>query len=106
MLQELNFENLPYWMFLNMQFGANFNEDHMRVIWRQFFWDGLDFTAHSCPLHIAQVLFLEMEEDAKSFDDESRCETETGLNLLALAMFFVATHVIYSQRCSVHSLNT
>lgn len=47
-------------------------------------------------ISVVQVLFLEMEEVAKFFNGESRCETETGLSLLAV--FFVATYTNYVGR--------
>lgn len=54
-------------------------------------------------ISIVQVLFLEMEEVAKFFNNESRCETETGLTLLAI--FFLATYTNYVGRAKFLSIS-
>jgi len=47
-------------------------------------------------ISVVQVLFLEMEEVAKFFNGAGRCETQTGLSLLAI--FFIATYTNYVGR--------
>jgi len=47
-------------------------------------------------ISIVQVLFLEMEEVAKFFNGGGRCDTQTGLSLLAI--FFIATYSNYVGR--------